>query len=176
MFSTTGITPGRIEFWSDGKDSSDITMLTGELRFEDFRIANATLWRPENIDNTTNMPSALVTIDGWTENPWRILESLAFLVAWQIFLIAMHVAAFIYTITKFTLLVLTNYFSFCLFCFCCEVDSFPIFFCDLFNTQVRYVGRIQISVAQMICFVEMIGLLSKLRLLSFFTFFGFLLQ
>jgi hypothetical protein len=42
--------------------------------------------------------------------------------------------------------------------------------------QVRCVGCIQLSVTQMICFVEMIGLLSKLQLLSLFIFFGFLYE
>jgi hypothetical protein len=87
-------------------------MLTGELSFEDFQIANATLWNSPNIDNTTGLPYVFVTIDGWTPNPWRILESVAFLVGWQILLIAIHVAALLYTITKFTLLVLTNHCKF----------------------------------------------------------------
>jgi hypothetical protein len=128
--SLTGITPGRIEYWSDGSDTSDITILTGELSFLDFRTANATLWNSTNIDNTTGLPYVFVTVDGWTPNPWGILESVAFLVAWQIFLIAIHVAAFIYTLAKFTLLVLANDFNFLCYFFYCQDQSIGIV-CEL---------------------------------------------
>lgn len=62
-----GITPGRTEFWSDGSDTSDITILTGELSYSDWLIVNKTLWDPANIDSTTGQPSMIVTIDSWSK-------------------------------------------------------------------------------------------------------------
>jgi hypothetical protein len=62
------IPAGRTEFWSDGTDSSDIIIQTGELSYQDWTVANATLWDPANIDNTTGLPSVNVIIDGWSTN------------------------------------------------------------------------------------------------------------
>jgi len=132
--ASPGITPGRIEFWSDGSNTSDIKILTGELRWEDFLTANTTLWNSSTIDNATGLPTVAVEINGWTTNPWDILQSPGFIV-WDVLLLAMHVAALVYTLVKFGLL-------------------------------VRHDGRVRLSVAQMICIVETIGLLIRIVYLS----------
>jgi hypothetical protein len=67
-------------------------------------------------------------------NPWDILQSPGFIV-WDVLLLAMHVAALVYTLVKFGLL-------------------------------VRHDGRVRLSVAQMICIVETIGLLIRIVYLS----------
>jgi len=134
LIRSEGITPGRIEFWSDGSNTSDIKILTGELRWEDFLTANTTLWNSSTIDNATGLPTVAVEINGWTTNPWDILQSPGFIV-WDVLLLAMHVAALVYTLVKFGLL-------------------------------VRHDGRVRLSVAQMICIVETIGLLIRIVYLS----------
>jgi hypothetical protein len=54
------------EYWSDGSDTSDIKILTGELSYQDWSTVNNTLWNPVNIDPSTGQPSIFVVIDGWS--------------------------------------------------------------------------------------------------------------
>jgi hypothetical protein len=103
--ATKYVTPGFTEFWTDGSNTSDITIYTGELGYFDWVSVNATLWQSSNIDVSTGLPSMNVIIDGWAPNPWNILLSRGFL-AWQIILVGVHVAALAYTVYKMVTILL----------------------------------------------------------------------
>lgn len=58
------VTPGFTEYWIDGTNTSDITIIVGELEYNNWVSVNKTLWEPSNINAVTGLPSMNVTIDG----------------------------------------------------------------------------------------------------------------
>jgi hypothetical protein len=102
--SPQGVTPGYTQFWTDTSNTNDITIYTGELAYDDWIIANNTLWQDGKIDPATGLPSINVTINGWAPNPWDVLQSPGFL-AWQIILLVLTAAELLYIVYKLTLII-----------------------------------------------------------------------
>jgi hypothetical protein len=102
--SPQGVTPGYTQFWTDASNTDDITIYTGELAYDDWIIANNTLWQDGSIDPVTGLPSINVTINGWAPNPWDVLQSPGFL-AWQILLLILTAAELLYIVYKLTVII-----------------------------------------------------------------------
>jgi hypothetical protein len=92
--SRQDLPPGRNMYYVTGENTDDITLVAGDIWFQDYNTVRDLL-------NASQNGTLTISISGFDENRWETVVGAPGMIAWQVLLAAIHVATLIFTIVMF---------------------------------------------------------------------------